>query len=383
MAKKEDYYKVLNVEKQSSDEEIKKAYRRLAMKYHPDKNPNDKTAEDKFKTVNEAYEILSNKEKRQAYDMHGHAGVDPSFAAQARSHASANFNDIFGSIFGDSGFGDIFGGGRSSGRSRVQSGADLRYHLDLSLEDAIHGTTVNIRVPTFVGCKICNGTGAKSGSKPINCATCAGHGQVRMQQGFFSIQQDCPSCHGQGKVIKDHCGSCNGDGRIGQTKTLSVKVPAGVDTGDKIRLSGEGEAGPNGGAAGDLYVQMRVKDHAIFTRDETDLYCEAPISVIQAALGGEIDVPTLQGRIKLKIPESTQTSKLFRLRGKGVKSVRGDGPGDLLCRVVIETPVNLSKEQKELLEELDASMQINGDKNSPQANSWFSKVKNFFEELKF
>jgi molecular chaperone DnaJ len=378
---KEDYYAVLDVEKNASEAEIKKAYRRLAMKYHPDKNPGDKTAEEKFKSANEAYEILSDKSKRQAYDMHGHAGVDPSFAAQARSHASANFNDIFGSIFGD--FGDIFGGRSSGSGSRVQSGADLRYNLELSLEDAIKGTTVNIRVPTLISCKTCNGSGAKDGSKPIACSTCGGHGQVRMQQGFFSIQQACPNCNGKGTVIKDRCTTCYGHGRVEQTKTLSVKVPPGVDTGDKIRLSGEGEAGPNGGPAGDLYVQMHIKDHEIFKRDGTNLYCEVPISFVKSALGGEIDIPTLHGRIKLKIPEGTQTGKLFRLRGQGVKSVRGEGPGDLMCRVTVETPVNLTKQQKDLLEQLDTSIQAESNRHNPRMDSWFSRVKHFFEEMKF
>jgi molecular chaperone DnaJ len=279
-------------------------------------------------------------------------------------------------------FGDIFGGGGGGGRGRggPARGSDLRYTLDLDLEDAVRGTSVKIRVPTLVGCGTCDSTGAKPGTRPVSCTTCGGIGQVRMQQGFFSVQQTCPNCRGQGTIISDPCGDCHGQGRVEETKTLSVKVPAGVDTGDRIRLTGEGEAGVDGGPPGDLYVQVSVKDHEIFQRDGKNLYCEVPISFADAALGGELDVPTLDGRVKLKVPHETQSGKLFRLRGKGVTPVRGGSQGDLMCRVIVETPVNLSNKQKELFKELKASMK--GDKNSPKQSSWFEGMKNFFGDMK-
>ena len=365
---KRDYYEVLGVEKGMPAKDIKKAYRRVAMKYHPDRNPDDDAAEEKFKEASEAYEILSDDQKRAAYDQHGHAGVDPNMGG-----GSNGFGDIFGDVFGD-----IFGGG-GGGRSRgPRRGSDLRYTLDLSLEDAVRGTNVKIKVPTLATCSPCNGSGAKKGSSPVSCTTCGGVGQVRMQQGFFSVQQACPACHGKGSTIKDPCTACYGKGRIEEQKTLSVKVPAGVDTGDRIRLAGEGEAGPSGGAKGDLFVQMSVQDHKIFERDGKHLYCEVPISFVDAALGGELEVPTLDGRVNLKVPVETQTGKLFRLRGKGVKPIRGGSTGDLLCRVVLETPVNLSKRQKELLQEFSDSM--DSLKHSPKKNSWFEGVKNFFDE---
>lgn len=373
---KRDYYEILGVSKSTDEKEIKKAYRRVAMKFHPDRNPDDADAEEKFKEASEAYEILSDAEKRAAYDRFGHAGVDPQMGAGGAGF-SGNFSDIFGDVFGD-----IFGGGGGRSRGGPQRGADLRYTLDISLEDAVKGTTVKIRVPTLVGCEECDGSGARKGSAPSNCGTCGGAGQVRMQQGFFQVQQTCPNCRGTGKVISDPCRSCHGRGRVEETKTLSVKVPPGVDTGDRIRLSGEGEAGPEGGPAGDLFVQMSVQDHAIFERDGKHLYCEVPITFTDAALGGELEVPTLDGRVKLKIPAETQTGKLFRLRGKGVKPVRGGSTGDLLCRAVVETPVHLTKRQKELLDELRESMANSGDKNSPRQSSWFEGVKNFFDDMK-
>lgn len=376
---KEDYYATLNVERSASDGDIKKAYRKLAMKYHPDRNPGDKQAEEKFKLISEAYEVLSDQKKRAAYDQFGHAGVDQS-AGGGYSAAGGDFSDIFSDIFGD-----FFGGGAAQGgrQSRSQQGADLRYSLELSLEDAVRGTNVEIRVPTLVSCKSCHGSGAKDGSKPTNCSSCGGSGQVRMQQGFFSIQQTCPSCRGAGTMISNPCSGCHGAGRVEDYKKLSVKVPAGVDSGDRIRLAGEGEAGLNGGPAGDLYVQVKVREHDIFTREGPHLYCEVPISFVTAAIGGELDVPTLNGRIKLKVPAETQTSKLFRLRGKGIKTVRGEGPGDLLCRVIVETPVKLNKEQKEMLQAFEASVSKEQDAHSPRSCSWFQKVKNFFEEMKF
>ncbi len=386
---KEDYYSLLGVDRKASDDEIKKAYRKLAMKYHPDRNKEDKDAEAKFKAINEAYEILSDKNKRAAYDMHGHAGVDPAAAAHAREHAYSNFEDIFGNIFGDffggagGGQGAHMGGGGRGRRAQAMHGADLRYNLELNLEEAIRGKTITVKINTLVKCTPCKGSGAKDGAKPVTCTTCGGHGQVRMQQGFFSIQQTCPACGGSGQTIKDYCIACHGEGRVPETKTLSIKVPPGVDNGDRIRLSGEGEVGPHGGPAGDLYVQVHVRTHHVFTRDGANLLCDVPVSYATMALGGEIEVPTLDGRVMLKIPPETQTGKLFRLRGKGVKTLHSSGVGDCLCRVIVETPVNLTKEQKEILQKFDTSVGGDSDKHSPQARSWLKNVKAFFEEMKF
>jgi molecular chaperone DnaJ len=375
---KRDYYEVLGVERGVDEKEIKKAYRRVAMKYHPDRNPGDKESEEKFKEANEAYEVLSDAQKRGAYDQFGHAGVDPSAGGGGFGGGGASFSDIFGDVFGD-----IFGGARGN-RGGPQRGSDLRYTLELELEEAVRGTEVKIKVPTLVSCDECNGSGAKKGSTPVSCTTCGGAGQVRMQQGFFSVQQTCPSCRGKGRTISDPCGKCRGRGRMEETKTLSVKVPPGVDTGDRIRLAGEGEAGPDGGPTGDLYVQINVKPHSIFERDGKHLYCEVPISFVDAALGGELDVPTLDGRVKLKIPAETQTGKLFRLRGKGVTPVRGGGAGDLLCRIVVETPVNLSEKQRELLRQFQQSLETNNNdsKHNPRKKSWFDGVKSFFDDMK-
>ncbi len=376
---KRDLYEVLGVEKGASAEDIKKAYRKLAMKYHPDRNPDDKAAEEKFKEVQGAYEVLSDDQKRAAYDRFGHAGVDPSMGGGGFGGGGAggpSFSDIFGDVFGD-----IFGGGGGGGRGRggPQRGADLRYTLEIDLEDAVKGTKVQIKVPKLESCGTCDGTGAKKGTTPATCGTCNGHGQVRMQQGFFTLQQTCPACRGSGKQIKDPCPDCRGQGRVQKTKTLSVNIPAGVDNGDRIRLAGEGEAGPMGGPAGDLYVQVSVREHEFFSRDGNDLYCEVPISFVDAALGGELEVPTMDGRVKLKIPAETQTGKLFRVRGKGVPNVRGGGQGDMLCRVVIETPVNLSGKQKDLLRAFQDSLE--GKDNSPRRESWFDSVKKFFNDL--
>ena len=386
---KRDYYEVLGISKNASEAELKKAYRRLAMKHHPDRNTGDNAtgAEKKFKEAKEAYEVLSDAQKRAAYDQFGHAGVNPSMGGGPGGGFSGgeNFSDIFGDVFGDIFGGGGGGGGRGghSGGSRVQRGSDLRYNLELNLEDAVAGTTVKIRVPTAVTCKVCNGSGAKKGSTPKTCSTCGGQGQVRMQQGFFSVQQTCPRCHGQGKLIEDPCNTCRGKGRIQEHKTLSVKVPPGVDNGDRIRLTGEGEAGEHNGPPGDLYVQVAVKEHAIFTREDNHLFCEVPISISTAALGGELEVPTLNGKVKLKVPAGTQTSKIFRMRNKGVTPVRGGPQGDLLCRVLVETPVNLTDKQKELLQQFDEAMQAGGDHHHPKSSSWLGGVKSFIEKMGF
>ncbi|MBS9424637.1 molecular chaperone DnaJ [Photorhabdus caribbeanensis] len=373
---KRDYYEVLGVSKTASEKEIKKAYKRLAMKYHPDRNQGDKEAESQFKEVKEAYEILTDDQKRAAYDQYGHAAFEQGgMGGGGFGGGGADFSDIFGDVFGD-----IFGGGRR--QQRPSRGADLRYSMELTLEEAVRGVTKEIRIPTLETCDTCHGSGAKAGTSPVTCSTCQGAGQVHMRQGFFTVQQPCPHCHGRGQIIKDSCHKCHGHGRVERYKTLSVKIPAGVDTGDRIRLSGEGEAGAKGAPAGDLYVQVQVKSHHIFERQESNLYCEVPVNFAMAALGGEIEVPTLDGRVKLKIPAETQTGKMFRMKGKGVKSVRGGVQGDLLCRVVVETPVKLNERQKELLRELGESFGGTGEEtNSPRSKSFFDGVKKFFDDL--
>ncbi len=370
---KRDYYEILGVNRDASDEEIKKAYRRLAMKHHPDRNPENPKAEEHFKEAKEAYEVLSEAEKRAAYDRFGHAGVDSGAQGFGGGQGFGGFADAFGDIFGD-----IFGGGGR--RSNVYRGADLRYNLEISLEEAARGSETRIRVPTMDECATCHGSGAKPGTDPVTCPTCAGHGQVRMQQGFFSIQQTCPKCHGAGKIVPTPCPACQGAGRIKQHKTLSVKIPAGVDEGDRIRLTGEGEAGVNGGPAGDLYVQIHLRQHPVFTRDHNDLHCEMPISFTTAALGGEIEIPTLDGGAKIKVPAETQSGKVFRLRGKGIKGVRSQHHGDLMCHVIVETPINLTERQKELLQELESFNVEGGAKHNPRAKSWMDRVKEFFSE---
>lgn len=373
---KRDYYEVLGVSRNASQDDLKKAYRKLAMKHHPDRNQSDQKAEEKFKEVQEAYEALSDQRKRAAYDQFGHAGVSPGMGGGA----GFNFNDIFGDI-GDL-FGDIFSGRRGGG-PQPQRGADLRYNLELTLESAIHGTNVEIRIPTLVNCDECKGSGARPGSSPTTCSTCEGAGQVRMQQGFFTIQQTCPTCHGEGRVIKDPCKKCRGHGRTQQTKTLAVKIPAGVDEGDRIRLTGEGEAGTHGAPAGDLYVQVALKPHPIFTREGNHLHCQVPVSFITAALGGEIVVPTLDGEVNLHVPSETQSGKVLRLRGKGIRALRGGVTGDLFCRIVVETPINLTTKQKSLLREFSESLEATErDKHNPLAQSWFDNVKKFFEGKK-
>jgi len=373
---KRDYYEVLGVAKNASDDEIKKAYRKLAMKYHPDRNPDSKGSEDKFKEAKEAYEMLSEPKKREAYDRFGHAGVDPNAGGFGGGQGGmGGFSDVFGDIFGD-----IFGaagGARGGGRSNVYRGADLRYSMEVSLEQAANGYTTEIRVPSWENCDTCNGSGAKPGTKPKACQTCGGQGSVRMQQGFFSIQQTCPTCHGSGKVISDPCGTCDGVGRVKKTKTLEVRIPAGIDTGMRIRSAGNGEPGINGGPSGDLYVEIHVRDHSVFQRDGDDLHCEIPISMITAALGGKVEVPTLAGRAEIDLPEGTQSGKTFRLRGKGIKGLRSSYPGDLYAHVAVETPVRLTDKQKKLLRELEASLE--DPKHSPQTRGWLDKVKEFFQ----
>jgi molecular chaperone DnaJ len=372
---KRDYYEVLGVNRDATAEDIKKAYRKLAMKHHPDRNPDNPKAEDHFKEAKEAYEVLSDQKKRAAYDQFGHAGVDPSAGAGGFGAGAGmgGFADAFSDIFGD-----IFGNARGGGRSNVYRGADLRYNLEITLEEGARGTETRIRIPTMVECEPCKGSGAKKGTAPSVCPTCGGHGQVRMQQGFFSIQQTCPKCHGTGRFIADPCPSCHGAGRVKQHKTLSVKIPAGIDEGDRIRLSGEGEPGVNGGPPGDLYVQIHLKPHAVFQRDHDDLHCEMPVSFATAALGGEIEIPTLDGVARIKVPSETQTGKVFRLRGKGIKGVRSISHGDLLCHVVIETPVNLTDEQKQLLRQFEEISQGNAERHNPRAKGWMDRVKEFF-----
>lgn len=372
---KRDYYEVLGVGKSATDAELKKAYRRLAMKHHPDRNPDDAAAEVKFKEAKEAHDILSNAEKKAAYDQFGHAAFEGGMGGGG-AQGAGGFGDIFGDMFGD-----IFGG-QGGGRQRQRRGSDLRYNMELTLEEAVRGVEKNITVPRMAGCKTCHGSGAKEGSKPTHCGTCNGQGQVRIQQGFFSVQQTCPKCHGNGTIISDPCNDCHGEGRVRENKKLSVKIPAGVDEGDQIRLSGEGENAGSGGINGDLYVSVSLLAHEIFTREGVDLHCTVPISYSTLALGGELEVPTLDGRAKLKIPAGTQSGKMFRLRGKGVKNVRNAGfVGDLYCEVMVETPVNLTKRQKELFQELDDSINSGGRKHSPAGSSWSDKIKSFFDDI--
>lgn len=363
------YYEVLGVQRGASDEELKKAFRRLAMKHHPDRNPDSKDCEAHFKEAKEAYEILGHPQKRAAYDQHGHA------AFEAGRGGAGGFNADVGDIFGDI-FSDIFG----SGRGRARGGVDLRYVLELDLEEAVFGIEKRIEIPTLAACEKCEGSGSVDG-KATTCTTCRGQGRVRMQNGIFSIQQACPHCGGAGKTIANPCKPCRGEGRIQRDKTLSVKIPAGVDSGDRVRLSGEGQAGPPGAPAGDLYVEVQVREHRIFQRDHDDLHCEVPIRFSQAALGATLKVPTLEGDAEIRIPAETQTGKSFRLRSKGVRNVRSGHVGDLICRVVVETPVKLDKRQRELLAEFESSFGEDGAAHTPRANSWLDGVKQFWERV--
>jgi molecular chaperone DnaJ len=376
---KRDYYEVLGVAKNAGDDEIKKAYRKLAMKYHPDRNPDNKNAEDHFKEAKEAYEMLSDSQKRAAYDQYGHAGVDPNMAG-AGAQGFGGFADAFGDIFGDI-FGQQAGGAGARGRAgpQVYRGADLRYSMEITLEQAAHGYDTQIRVPSWVNCTVCKGSGAKPGTKPETCPTCHGNGTVRMSQGFFSIQQTCPKCHGSGTYVPDPCTNCHGAGKVKETKTLEVKIPAGIDDGMRIRSAGNGEPGINGGPAGDLYVEIHIKQHTVFERDGDDLHCQMPIPFTTAALGGEIEVPTLAGRASFTVPEGTQSGKTFRLRGKGIKGLRSSIAGDLYVHVQVETPVKLTEQQRDLLKQFEKSLEQGGARHSPQSKSWFDRVKSFFD----
>ena len=374
MAKK-DYYELLGVAKTATDDELKKQYRKLAMKYHPDRNPDNAEAEEKFKEIKEAYEVLTDPQKRSLYDRYGHAGLEGASSGSGGGGSGAgysSFSDVFGDIFGD-----IFGGSRGGGSGAFR-GADLSYTLEITLEEAANGVESKIRVPTMETCETCHGSGAKPGTRPTTCPNCEGRGQVRMSQGFFAIQQTCPRCQGSGQLIEDPCQTCYGEGRVRKSRTLSVKIPAGISHGDRIRLAGEGESGVNGGQSGDLYVQIRIKTHEVFTRQGDDLHCDVPISFTTAALGGQVDVPTLDGKATITIPAETQTGKVFRLRGKGIKGVRSHAKGDLLCRVILETPVSLTDEQKELLRQFEEIMLENKEKHTPKSKSFAEKIKSFF-----
>ncbi|MDR6990764.1 molecular chaperone DnaJ [Luteimonas sp. 3794] len=374
---KRDYYEVLGVTRTATEDELKKAYRRCAMKHHPDRNPGDASAEAAFKECKEAYEVLSDGGKRRMYDQHGHAAFQHGMGggnAGPGFGGGADMGDIFGDIFGN-----IFGGG--GGRGGPRRGADIGYVMELDLEDAVAGVEKRVELPTLAGCDDCDGSGSEDGKRET-CSTCAGRGQVRMQRGIFTMQQACPHCGGQGQIIANPCKTCHGAGRVEEEKVLSVKVPAGVDTGDRIRLAGEGEAGPAGSPPGDLYVEVRVRPHAIFERDGDDLHCEVPVRISQAALGDIVRVPTLGGEAEIRVPAETQTGKVFRLRDKGVKSVRSRGPGDLYCKVVVETPVNLTKEQRDLLAQFETTFtRENAHRHSPKSSTFIDGVKGFWDRM--
>ena len=374
---KRDFYEVLGVDKNADEREIKKAYRKLAMKYHPDRNSDDPDAEEKFKEASMAYEVLSDKDKRSAYDRMGHAAFENGMGGGGFGGAGAgNFQDIFGDIFGN--FGDIFGQSRGGGRQR--RGSDLRYVIELTLEEAVRGCKKEIIFTAPAPCETCDGKGAKNASDIQTCSTCNGHGQVRMQQGFFAVQQTCPNCGGSGQEIKNPCNDCHGSGVKEKSRTLEVSIPAGVDDGDRVRLAGEGEAGGSGVQNGDLYVEVRVKEHPVFKRQGADLYMDVPVSITDAALGKEVEIPTLDGKVKIKVAEGTQSGKLLRVRGKGVTPVRTTMKGDLICRIMVETPVNLTREQKDLLRQFQDT--LDGDSKhhqSPKKKSFFEKLGDLFD----
>lgn len=374
---KQDYYEALGVDRSASDDDMKKAYRKLAMKYHPDRNQGDKTAEHKFKELSEAYEVLSDEQKRAAYDRFGHAAFDGTGGQQG-----ADFNFNFSTGFADI-FDEMFGDFRGSRRGRTSSGkgADLRFNLEITLEEAFAGKQTTIRVPTSVSCETCKGSGAAKGSRPVPCPTCQGQGKVRAQQGFFTIERTCQACHGAGNVIQNPCSDCQGAGRVRKQKTLSVNIPAGVEDGTRIRLSNEGEAGVRGGLQGDLYIFLSIADHQFFQRDGSNIYCQVPISMTTAALGGRIEVPTVDGhRARVTIPSGTQSGRQFRLRNKGMSVMRSGARGDMYIQATIETPVNLTRRQKELLNEFEQAGSPK--RTSPQSEGFFSKVKELWEDLK-
>jgi len=383
---KRDYYETLGLAKNASEEDIKKAYRKLAMKHHPDRNQGDqaKKSEEKFKEAKEAYEMLSDPQKRAAYDQYGHAGVDPNMGGSGfRGGPGAEGFGGFAEAFGDI-FGDIFGGAGGprrggAGGKQVYRGSDLSYAMEITLEEAAHGKETQIRIPSWEQCDTCHGSGAKPGTSPKVCSTCSGSGTVHLRQGFFSIQQTCPHCHGTGKVIPEPCTTCHGQGKIKKNKTLEVKIPAGINEGMRIRSAGNGEPGTNGGPPGDLYIEIRIKQHEIFERDGDDLHCTVPVGLTSAALGGSIEVPTLGGTAEIELPEGTQHGKTFRLRGKGIKGVRSSYPGDLYCHVSVETPVKLTEQQRKLLKELDESIRNSGDRHSPNSKSWSDRMKDLFK----
>ena len=386
MATKRDFYDILGVPKNASDDDIKKAYRKLAMKHHPDRNQGDdaKKSEDKFKEAKEAYEMLSDPQKRAAYDQFGHAGVDPNMGGrpgpgqEGFGGFAEAFGDIFGDIFGGAA-GGAAGGRRSAGGQQVYRGSDLSYTMEITLEEAAFGKDTQIRVPTWETCETCKGSGAKPGTSPKTCTTCNGAGTVHMRQGFFSIQQTCPLCHGTGKIIPEPCATCSGAGKIKKQKTLEVKIPGGINEGMRIRSAGNGEPGTNGGPAGDLYIEIRVKAHEIFERDGDDLHCSVPVGLVTAALGGTIEVPTLGNKAEIELPEGTQHGKTFRLRGKGIKGLRSSYPGDLYCHVSVETPVKITEHQRKLLKELDESFKKGGERHSPTVKGWADRVKGLFK----
>ena len=373
----QDLYQTLGIEKNSSDADIKKAYRKLAMKYHPDRNPDDSAAEQKFKSIQKAYAVLSDKQKRAAYDQFGHAGVNPQGGMGGGFNTGDAFNDIFGDVFGD-----IFGGGRGQARrSSAQRGSDLRYQVNLTLEQAVFGDKINVEIPSYNQCDSCTVSGAKEGTSATRCIKCDGRGAVRVQQGFFTLQQTCPECRGSGETIKDPCTICSGSGRKRTNRTIAIKIPAGVDNADRIRLSGEGEAGIKGGPSGDLYVDVTIKKHDIFEREGNHLICTIPISFGKAVLGGTVEVPTIDGAVNLSIPSETQSGKTFRLKGKGIKSYRENFFGDLYCTVQVETPVSLTDEQKEILRQFDRSVNDSNTDHRPNKKTWTDSVSDFFKRI--